>query len=124
MKYILLIGIILSITSCKTTPNQDADFGNIYMDSRQIIIFPEHKNMNDDNPNSIFGQCEIMSCPQHIEAKKLANKYYNQLSNTSDKIAECALNITEENVGQMMKKLDGLETKFNKINTELINFLR
>lgn len=80
--------------------------------------------MNEDNPNSIFGQCEIMSCPQHIEAKKLANKYYNQLSNTSDKIAECALNITEENVGQSMKKLDGLESKFIKINTELINFLR
>jgi hypothetical protein len=80
--------------------------------------------MGNDIPKSIFGECDVMSCAQHVEAKKLANKYYNQLSNTSDKIAECALNITEENTGIMMKKLEGLETKFNKINIELINFLR
>lgn len=45
MKYILLLGLIVGITlisSCKTTSNQDADFGNIYMDSHQVIIFPEH----------------------------------------------------------------------------------
>jgi hypothetical protein len=80
--------------------------------------------MDNDIPKSIFGHCDIMSCAQHVEVKKLANKYYNQLSNTSDKIAECALTITEENAGMMMKKLDGLEIKFNKINAELINTLR
>jgi hypothetical protein len=42
MKYLLLIGIILIISGCKATPNQDADFGNIYMDNHQVIIFPAH----------------------------------------------------------------------------------
>jgi hypothetical protein len=41
MKYILLIAILTLISSCKTTTNnQDADFGNIYMDNHQVIIFP------------------------------------------------------------------------------------
>lgn len=71
-----------------------------------------------------FGWCDVFSCPKHQEAKILANKYYNRLDNIIQRMAECALNITEENCNVSVRKLDGLDAKFNKLNTEFMGILR
>ena len=80
-----------------------------------------------DKENDIkqfFGQCDILSCPKHCEAKILANKYYNRLDNVIQRMVECALNITEENCEESVRKLNGLDEKFKKMNVEFMGILR
>lgn len=43
MKYILILTLAAFLTGCRTNNNQDTDFGNIYTDSHQTIVFPVHE---------------------------------------------------------------------------------
>jgi limonene-1,2-epoxide hydrolase len=78
----------------------------------------------EDEPKIYFGYGDIQACPKHVEAKILGNKYYNRLDNILERIVECALNITEENCAVSVKRLDGLQMKFDKMNIEFMGILR
>jgi hypothetical protein len=84
----------------------------------------DKKDKKEDEPKIYFGDCDIKSCPKHVEAKILGNKYYNRLDNILERIVECALNITEENCAESVKRLNGIQTKFDKMNVEFMGILR
>lgn len=77
---------------------------------------------NDESVKVYFADCDVYSCAKCIEAKKLGNKYYNQLSNISDKIANHVLEPMTD-VNSYFRKLDGLFTKFEKNQKEFIGVL-
>lgn len=62
-----------------------------------------------------FIECEILSCPKHVEAKKLANKYWTKLCNLDNKTAGLVLD---------NKDASTLTTKFDKIHEEFKGVIR
>lgn len=84
----------------------------------------EKEKEKEEDLRVYFEDCDIRSCPKHVESKILGNKYYNRLDNILERIVECALNITEENCATSVKKMDGLQMKFDKVNMEFMGVLR
>lgn len=77
----------------------------------------------DPDPFSWFGEWDVMSCPKCYESKLLGNKYYNQLDNALDRYNQTAFDMLSGDEISW-KKMEGLEKKINKIQTEFINVLR
>jgi len=79
--------------------------------------------MSEEITHKYFDECDILSCPKCCEAKKLANKYYNQMCNISDKMAEYAFTASAWSE-ECTRKLDGLSAKHDKIQREFVGVLR
>lgn len=86
----------------------------------------EPLDTEQESIKTYFDKSDLMSCPKCLEAKKLGNKYYNQLAGISDRIAEhvCATDAPDFNVDNYQRKLNGLFTKFDKTQTEFLGILK
>ena len=60
---------------------------------------------------SYYAMCEILSCPQHVEAKKLANKFWVQWGNIGERIAN--------GEDRLCDKAEGIHKQFNEVRRGL-----
>lgn len=68
-----------------------------------------------------YSPLNVASCAQHVEAKTLANKLWNQWHNIVDKASDEALKPLEE---IKLERIEHLCTKADKIHQEFNNIRR
>jgi len=84
--------------------------------------FSFHTTLVEPELTHVFTEGGILSCPKHVEAKRLANKYWNQLDGILFK-QEKSMNETED-ADLLSKKLLGLTAKYEKIDHEYVAIMR
>ena len=84
--------------------------------------FSFHTTMVEPDVIHYFTDWHCWSCSKHVEAKKLANKYWNQLSGILHKQQKCLDEVMD--VDLMCKKLNGLCEKYAKIDHEFQGVIR
>ena len=83
-----------------------------------------HTSMVDPEVVHYFTDCHCWSCPKHVEAKKLANKYWNQLNGILHKQQKCWDEVVDVDIDLVCKKLNGLCEKYAKIDHEFQGVIR
>ncbi len=64
--------------------------------------------------NPYYAPSDVLSCPQHVEAKQLANKFWTQWNNLSDRIAAEPENL------KLHEKSDKVFTQFKQVTRGLL----
>ena len=64
--------------------------------------------------NAYYPAYEVLSCAQHVEAKRLANKFWTQWNNLSDRIAQEPENL------KLHEKSDKIYNQFKQATRGLL----
>ena len=95
---------------------------NFLMDYQQNFYF--YNLIKEPEQNHYFTENDIIMCPQHVESKKLINKYWNQMNNIGFKIDVMLFYYENNNFDLTSKKIIGLTEKYDKIEKEFNGAMR